>query len=169
MRPRLARVCVATGLSGYETAVPWFILALHASVYVPAMSIASLVSGPPLKSPTKIRGPEKLVAQLLISSTSTTRFDDAASSRCVAKKFMFCPPTLIVAWATDRCALRNLELTDVKAYFDRIRLPSSVPSYFGANCVYHVRPVFWESKLTSVGTLPDGTSQSPTMSGLLVA
>jgi|SRR5689334_13286586 len=116
--------------------------ATHASVYVAAISSASEVSGPPLKSPTKMRGPEKLAAQLLIWSTSATRFDDAASSRCVAKKFMFCPPTLIVAWATDRCALKNFEFTDVKAYFDKIRLPSVVPSYLGANCVNHVRPVF---------------------------
>src|SRR5689334_14886955 len=112
MRPRRVRVCIPTGLSGYALAVPRFIADIHESVYVAVIAMASAGFGARLKSHTEIRGPEKFAAQLFNSPTSTTRFDDAASSRCVAKKLMFRPLTLIVAWATERPALKNLKSTE---------------------------------------------------------
>jgi hypothetical protein len=75
----------------------------------------------------------------------------------------------MVACATDRWELKYLDPTLVKAYFERIRLPSWEPSNLGTKCEYQVMPVRWLKRLTSMDILSGGISQTAARSGLMFA
>src|ERR1043165_3347811 len=79
------------------------------------------------------------------------------------------PATLIVACATERVQLRYFALVLMKAYFDKIRLPSLIPGAFGTQNEDQLSPVFWFSRLTRVGIPSGGTSQNSAISGLIFA
>src|SRR4029453_15188404 len=128
--------------------------------------VVSAVSGPPLKSPVMIRGPGKFRVQLSNSPASITRFVEEPSSRWVAKNCTLVPSTFTVTCATERLADRNNPSVAEKGNRERIRFPSSVPLNLGTKCENQTRSVFCCNRLTKVGMIPDGTSQSLIRSAL---